>query len=112
MNVNELEIIQSIIRILNDSQIPKSNLSSVLETLAERFSVTRSFLLIHQPETDRLSPIAVNNLSIADFRRLENKAEKRKPTCTWYTLFSSAACKTACTVDFIGAGTLCFRTVH
>ena len=76
MNVNELEIIQSIIQTLNDSQIPKSNLSTVLEILAERFSVRRSFLLVHQTESDKLSPIAVNNLSITEFRRLENKAEK------------------------------------
>ena len=76
MNINELEIIQSIIQTLNDSQIPKSNLSSVLEILAARFSVTRSFLLIYQSETDKLNPVAVNNLSIAEFRRLENKAEK------------------------------------
>lgn len=76
MNINELEIIQSIIQTLNDSQIPKSNLSSVLEILAARFSVTRSFLLIYQSETDKLNPVAVNNLSITEFRRLENKAEK------------------------------------
>ena len=76
MNVNELEIIQAIIQTLNDSQIPKSNLSTVLEILAEHFSVKRSFLLIYQSETDKLSPIAVNNLSFADFRRLEKKADK------------------------------------
>lgn len=76
MNINELEIIQEIIKTLNDSQIPKSNLSSVLEILAEKFSVKRSFLLVHQSETDKFTPVAVNNLSIAEFRRLENKAGK------------------------------------
>lgn len=75
MSDNKLEIIQSIIRILNDSQIPKSNLSGVLEVLAEKLSVTRGFLLIYQEETDRLIPVAVNGLEISDFRRLENKAE-------------------------------------
>lgn len=76
MNINELEIIQAIIQTLNDSSIPKSNLSSVLEILAVDFRVLRSFLLIYQNETDKLSPIAVNNLTAADFRRLETKAEK------------------------------------
>ena len=76
MNINELEIIQAIIQTLNDSQIPRSNLSSVLEILAERFGVLRSFLLIHQPEIDKLSPVAVNNLNITEFRQLENKAQK------------------------------------
>jgi Nif-specific regulatory protein len=76
MNKNHLEIIQAIIQILNDSQIPKSNLSTVLEVLAQKLSVTRSFLLIHQSETDKLSPIAANGLDVADFRRLEKKAEK------------------------------------
>jgi Nif-specific regulatory protein len=76
MNENQLSIIQTIIRTLNDSQIPKSNLSSVLEILAEKLAVARSFLLIHQEETDRLIPVAVNGLDASDFRRLENKAEK------------------------------------
>ncbi len=76
MNKNHLEIIQAIIQILNDSQIPKSNLSTVLEVLADKLSVTRSFLLVYQPETDKLSPIAANGLDVTDFRRLEKKAEK------------------------------------
>lgn len=76
MNNNQLEIIQTVIKTLNDSQIPKSNLSGVLDILAERFSATRIFLLIHQVLTDTLSPIAVYGLDIAEFRRLENKAEK------------------------------------
>ncbi len=76
MNKNLLEIIQAIIQILNDSQIPKSNFSSVLETLAVKFDVSRSFLLIHQTASDKLNPVAVNGLNAADFRRLENKVEK------------------------------------
>src|SRR5215204_4707347 len=76
MDKNQLSIIQTIIFTLNDSQIPKSRLSGVLEILAEKFTVTRSFLLIHQEETDKLLPIAVNGLDAPDFRRLENKAEK------------------------------------
>jgi Nif-specific regulatory protein len=76
MNENQLNIIQAIIHTLNDSQIPKSNLSGVLEVLAEKFAVTRSFLLVYQEETDKLIPIAVNGLDASDFRRLENNVEK------------------------------------
>lgn len=76
MKNNSLEIIQSIIQILNDSQIPKSNFSNVLETLAAKFGVSRSFLFVHQKASDKLNPVAVNGLNAADFRRLENKVEK------------------------------------
>jgi Nif-specific regulatory protein len=76
MNNHRLDIIQLIIQTLNDSQIPKSNLSGLLEILADKFSATRSFLLMHQEQTDRLTPIAVNGLDVTEFRRLESKAEK------------------------------------
>ncbi len=76
MNKNQLEIIQAIIQTLNDSQIPKSNLSTVLEILVNKFAVTRNFLLVYGAEADKLSPIAVGGLNVSDFRRLENKAEK------------------------------------
>lgn len=76
MKANELEIIEKIIQTLNDSNRPKSNLSGVLDILAEDFAVLRSFLLIQQTETDKLTPIAVNNLTAADFRRLETRVEK------------------------------------
>ena len=86
MNNNQLGVINSIILTLSDSQIPRSNLSSALEVLAEKFAVTRSFLLIHQEETDKLIPIAVNGLDAADFRKLESKAEKS----LFRTVFESA----------------------
>ena len=76
MHRNSLETIQTIIQTLNDSQIAKSNFSSVLETLAAQFDVARSFLLIYQTASDKLNPVAVNGLNAADFRRLENKVEK------------------------------------
>lgn len=76
MNINELEIIEAIIRSLNDSKIPKSNLSRVLEILTEKFNVTRSFLLIYQEETDKLIPVAVSGMNVSEFQRLENKVDK------------------------------------
>lgn len=76
MSKNQLEIIQAIIQILNDSNILKSNLSNVLDILTKRFDVLRSFLLTYQTETDRLTPIALSGLDISDFRLLETKVEK------------------------------------
>ncbi len=76
MEINQIKILQRIIKTLNDSQLPKSSLSGVLEILEKKFSVKRSILLTYQAEKDKLTPIAVNGLNFADFRRLENKAEK------------------------------------
>lgn len=76
MNKNQIEAINAILEIINDSNHPKANFSILLETLSKYISIKRSFLLIHQNETDKLVPNAVFGLSSADFRRLENKAEK------------------------------------
>lgn len=76
MNNNLLETIQTIIQILNDAQIAKSNFSGVLETLSVKFDVRRSFLMTYQAANDKLNPIAVYGINAADFRRLENKVEK------------------------------------
>lgn len=76
MNINQLETINEILQIINESNHPKANFSALLELLSKNLSVTRSFLLIHQAETDKLIPTAVFGLSVIDFRRLENKAEK------------------------------------
>lgn len=76
MSERYLRTIQKVILTLNDSQTPKSALSAVLEILSKETGVQRSFLLVYQDETDKLVPVAVNGLSIADFRHLEKKAEK------------------------------------
>jgi Nif-specific regulatory protein len=76
METNQLKIIQRILKTLNDAQMPKSSLSSVLDILEKKAGVKRSMLLTYQAETDHLSPIAVNGLDFTDFRRLENKADK------------------------------------
>ena len=76
MNELQLKIIKQIVEALSDLQTPKSNLTNVLEILFETFSVRRSFLFVYQTEAEKLMPIAVNGLNAAEFRRLENKAEK------------------------------------
>jgi transcriptional regulator with GAF, ATPase, and Fis domain len=76
MEINQKKVLQRILKTLNDSQLPKSSLSGVLDILAKKFLVKRSILLTYQTENDKLVPIAVNGLDFADFRRLENKAGK------------------------------------
>ena len=63
MNKEQLETIQIILKTLNDSPFPKSNLSTVLEILSDKFFVRRSFLFAYQKETERLNPLAVNGLN-------------------------------------------------
>ena len=76
MQINRLKILQRILKTLNDSKLPKSSLSGVLDILEKKCAVRRSILLTFQTETERLVPIAVGGLDFADFRRLENKAGK------------------------------------
>lgn len=76
MNKNQLEAIAKILEIINDSSHPKGNFSALLEMLSEYLPVLRSFVFVHQPETDKLVPYSVFGLSVTDFRRLESKAEK------------------------------------
>jgi len=76
MNKNQLEAINQILEIINDSSHPKANFSALLEMIKEYLPMMRSFLLVHQIETDKLIPNSAFGLSVTDFRRLENKAEK------------------------------------
>ena len=76
MEINHIKVLQRILKTLNDSQLPKSSLSGVLDILEKKLAVKRSFLMTYQTENDKLMPIAVNGLDFTDFRRLENKAEK------------------------------------
>ena len=76
MEINQIKILQRILKTLNDSLLPKSSLSGVLDILEKKFAVKRSILMTHQTETDKLVPIAVNGLDFTDFRKLESKAGK------------------------------------
>ena len=76
MNQYTLETILEISQILVETKSLKSNLTSLLELLSDKLNFPRSFILLHQNETDTLNPIAINGLSVAEFRKLENKVEK------------------------------------
>lgn len=55
---------------------PQTGFSKALDVLRERFGALRSFVVLYNNANERLQPFATNNLSISEFRRLENKAEK------------------------------------
>ena len=76
MKKNLLEVIHEAVQILNDSQMSKSNFSSLLDLLAAKYKVSRGFTLVYQAATDKLNPVAVYGLDSTAFRRLENKVEK------------------------------------
>lgn len=76
MNREQLEIIQSILKTLNESSFPRTNFSTILEILRDKFYVKRSFLFAYQVENDHLNPIAVCGLNAAEFRKLDSKVEK------------------------------------
>ncbi len=76
MEINQVKVLQRILKTLNDSLLPKSSLSGVLDILEKKFAVKRSILMTCQNESDKLVPIAVNGLDFTDFRKLESKAEK------------------------------------
>ena len=76
MEINQIKVLQRILKTLNDSLLPKSSLSAVLDILEKKCGIRRSILMTYQKESDKLVPIAVNGLDFSDFRKLENKAEK------------------------------------
>src|SRR5215204_3144173 len=76
MDTNRIKVLQRILKTLNDSLLPKSSLSAVLDILEKKCGVRRSILMTYQRENEKLVPIAVNGLDFSDFRKLENKAEK------------------------------------
>ena len=76
MNKEQLEIIQFVLKTLNDSPFPKSSLATVLDILRDKFFVQRGFLFVYQSENDHLSLLTANGLSATEFRKLDNKVEK------------------------------------
>ncbi|CAN5572415.1 sigma-54-dependent Fis family transcriptional regulator [soil metagenome] len=53
-----------------------ANIRTVLEIVASELGAARSFVLLVHPETEKLSPIAANGLSVTEFRRLELKSDR------------------------------------
>ena len=54
----------------------KSVFAKALEVVRERLGVSRSFLVLYNHHNEKLQPFATDGLTINDFRRLENRADK------------------------------------
>ncbi len=77
-NVVQSDLVASISKIsemLVASTGSTSNLNSVMELISTELGAPSSFMLLIQPETDRLVPSASYGLDISDFRRLETRAD-------------------------------------
>lgn len=73
---NKITTALEISNILINTNSLRANLSAVLRVLADKLSTTRSFILFHRDETGKLDPVAINGLTIKEFRRLEKQVEK------------------------------------
>lgn len=63
-------------RVLLETNSLRTNLHSFLENLADVFEVTRSFILLFDEESEKLTPIAFQNLEIVEFRRLAERVDR------------------------------------
>ncbi len=70
-----LDVISKISDSLSASAGSASNLNFVMELIATETGAATSFMLLMQPETEKLVPAASHGLSISGFRRLENRAD-------------------------------------
>lgn len=63
-------------RVLLETNSLRTNLNSLLEDLKNQFNVGRSFILLFDEESEKLSPIAFHGLEIVEFRRLVERIDK------------------------------------
>lgn len=76
MTRNPLDFITQVNNCLAQSKDVRANIRATLEIVAAELGAARSFVLLVQPETEKLSPIAANGLSVNEFRRLESKGDQ------------------------------------
>ena len=70
-----IDVISKISDSLSASAGSAPNLNVVMELIATETGATASFVLLMQPETEKLVPAASHGLSVSAFRRLENRAD-------------------------------------
>jgi Nif-specific regulatory protein len=75
MSANPLDAVSKICGFLVSSSGSRANLNHVMELMADELNTSRSFLLLLQIETEKLTPAASSGLSISDFRKLELRAD-------------------------------------
>lgn len=75
MPASVIDAISKISELLAASAGSTSNLNSFMELISAELDASSSFMLLIQPETDKLVPSASHGLSISDFRRLEARCD-------------------------------------
>jgi Nif-specific regulatory protein len=73
---NQLEVLSKIGQLLNSTNGSGSAFSNVLEICHEELGFYRSFIILHDFETEKSRPHATRGLTPTEFRRLENHLEK------------------------------------
>lgn len=71
-----LEILFECGQALNSSQSLRTNLLALTDKLLQNLSLTSSFVVLYEPETDKLVPYATSGLTASEFRKLDVKADK------------------------------------
>lgn len=75
MPINLIDSISKISGSLAASTGSTSNLNSIMELISNETGASHTFMLLIQPEADKLVPAASHGLTIADFRRLEARCD-------------------------------------
>lgn len=71
-----LENLFSLSNALNTSQSLRSNLSAITDILLQTMALTSGFIVLYEPETDKLIPYSTSGLTATEFRKLDVKADK------------------------------------
>jgi Nif-specific regulatory protein len=71
-----LEVVYECGEALNANQSLRSNLSALTDKLFDRLYLTSSFVILYEPETDKIAPYAISGLTASEFRKLDLKADK------------------------------------
>jgi Nif-specific regulatory protein len=71
-----LQIILQTGQALNATQSLRSNLSIITDILLKQLDLTSCFIVLYEPETDKLIPYSTSGLSATEFRKLDLKADK------------------------------------
>ena len=71
-----LNIIKSLTRVSDLLSVDRgAGLNAVAEVAASALDARRVFVLLYQPESEKLSPVASSGLTVADFRKLDARSD-------------------------------------
>jgi Nif-specific regulatory protein len=71
-----LETLLEFSNALNLSSSLRSNLTATTDILLKKLHLTSCFIVLYEPETDKLIPYSTSGLSATEFRKLDVKADK------------------------------------